>query len=125
MTSRHLTFATWFADLLDSRFSIAGIRFGIDPLFNFIPVLGPILTFCLSLYLLWIAQQVNAPTTIKAKMIRNIFFDFVLGLVPVVGTVSDFVFRANNKNLQLLHQWLDQLPSEGEVVHSRRVAPAT
>lgn len=125
MTSAHLTYATWLAELLDSRFTIAGFRFGIDPLLNFIPVLGPIITFGLSFYLLWIAKHVDAPATIQSKMIRNIALDFVFGLVPVLGTVSDFVFRANDKNLKLLQQWMSQAPTEGEIVSSRKVASAT
>lgn len=125
MTSTHFTFASRLAELLDSRFSIAGFRFGLDPLLNFIPVLGPVLTFGLSLYLLWIAKHVNAPISVRSKMVRNIILDFVFGLIPVVGTVSDFVFRANDKNFHLLQQWLDQAPAEGEVVSSRKIASAT
>ncbi len=124
MPSAHLTVATWLAHLLDSRFSIGGFHFGIDPLLNFIPILGPILTMGLSLYLLWIAKQLNAPVTIQSKMVRNLVFDFILGLIPVVGTVSDFIFRANNKNVLLLQEWMDRTITEGEIMASRRVTPA-
>lgn len=122
MSSAHLTFASWLADLLDSRFSIAGFHFGLDPLLNFIPVLGPIITFGLSIYLLWIAKHLSVPATIRAKMVRNIVIDFAFGLIPVVGTISDFIFQANNKNLRLLQEWAEKSAPEGEVIDTRRIA---
>src|SRR5690606_33541877 len=100
MTSAHFSFASWLSTLMDSRFTIAGFRFGIDPLLNFIPVLGPIITLGLSCYLLWIAKHVNAPASVRYKMLSNVIIDFILGLIPVVGTVGDFIFQANTKNIQ-------------------------
>lgn len=120
----HIEIAQWWADLLDDRFKIAGIGFGLDPIINAVPVLGPIITFGLSVYILWIANAMHASPDIKAKMIRNIVFDAILGAIPVVGTVGDILFKANIRNLKLLKEWHANQPIDGKVIASRKVQTA-
>ncbi|HET8882004.1 MAG TPA: DUF4112 domain-containing protein, partial [Solimonas sp.] len=40
-------------------------------------------------------------------MIGNIVFDVLLGVVPLLGDVADFVFKSNRRNLDLLDAHLD------------------
>ena len=40
----------------------------------------------------------------------NITIDTLLGAIPVMGFVFDFVFRANDRNMKLLRQHLEELP---------------
>ena len=46
------------------------------------------------------------PAAIKAKMMMNIIFDFVLGLVPFIGDLADAMFRANTRNAMVLEDYL-------------------
>lgn len=46
------------------------------------------------------------PATLKTKMMVNIIFDFVIGIVPFVGDVMDAVFKANSRNAALLEAHL-------------------
>lgn len=49
------------------------------------------------------------PAALKMKMISNIAFDFVIGLVPFIGDLADAVFRANTRNAALLEAHLREV----------------
>jgi hypothetical protein len=46
------------------------------------------------------------PREVKWKMRFNIFADFVIGLVPVLGDIADAMFRANTLNAIILEEHL-------------------
>lgn len=46
------------------------------------------------------------PNAIKIRMLFNIFFDFVIGLVPFLGDLIDAIFRCNTRNAILLEEHL-------------------
>ncbi len=98
MIARSLT------QLLDNKFSFLGFRFGLDPIIGVIPIVGDFIGLGLSVYLLWIAHNADVPAHILTKMWRNVILDFILGLIPGVGDVADFFFKANSKNIELLER---------------------
>lgn len=94
--------------LLDRAFRVPGTRwrFGLDALVGLIPGLGDIVGSLIGAYSLWIARQIGAPVAVQARMVMNLAIDGVLGLVPVIGDLFDFVFKANTRNHALLENWL-------------------
>jgi hypothetical protein len=58
-------------------------------------------------YSLWIARQLGAPGAVQARMVMNLAIDGIVGLVPFVGDLFDFAFKANSRNQALLQQWLE------------------
>jgi hypothetical protein len=42
------------------------------------------------------------PKVVQARMFINVAIDTFLGMVPVVGDLFDFAWKANQKNLDLL-----------------------
>lgn len=98
--ARHLT------ELLDSRFHLGPFHFGLDPLIGFIPVAGDAAGLILSLYIIWIAARLRVDEDTIAQMLQNSFLDFLLGLIPVLGDVGDFLYKSNSKNLALLEKSL-------------------
>lgn len=46
------------------------------------------------------------PSGLRVKMLINIIFDFILGLVPLLGDLADAMYRANTKNAILLEDHL-------------------
>jgi hypothetical protein len=102
----HLQIARAITKLLDKQFRIGKMSFGLDPILGLIPGIGDVLSLILSLYVMWIARNLEIPERYIAQMTRNIIFDFVLGIIPVVGDLSDFVFKANSKNLEILERYL-------------------
>ena len=39
---------------------------------------------------------------LTSRMVLNVLVDTLLGAVPIIGTIFDIYFRANERNLQLL-----------------------
>lgn len=97
------------ADLLDSRWRIPGTnwRFGVDAVASVVPVVGDLSTAVVSAYMVKRAHELGAPKSLLAKMVANVAFDAIVGSVPVVGTVFDFAFKANRRNMALLHKHFD------------------
>ena len=97
------------ATLLDTAFVIpgTGVRFGLDALIGFFPVIGDTITTALSLFIVHEAYQLGAPGHVIARMLGNVALDGVLGAVPLVGDAFDVLWRANRRNVRLLMEWLE------------------
>jgi hypothetical protein len=111
----HLKFAERLTRLMDTQFKIFGIRFGIDPFFDFIPGLGSFIGSAVSFYLFWIAWKLKVPSVIYFRMGWNILLDFVLGELPVIGFFFDLYYKSNAKNLKLLRPFAEPEILVGEI----------
>jgi len=94
------------ATLLDSQFSILGIRFGIEPILGILPVAGDLAGAAFSGYLVLEAARFGAPKRTLAKMAVNVGLDAVFGSVPVLGTIFDVAYKANKRNVRILRRHL-------------------
>ena len=75
----------------------------VDPLLGLVlPGVGDLIGSMLGLYLVGVAVQRRTSPVIIARMLLNLALDAGLGLVPVLGDIADFAFKANEKNLALL-----------------------
>ena len=84
------------------------IRFGIDPLIGLFPGIGDTLGALMSSYILSEAARLGAPKSVLFKMAFNIALDAILGTVPVLGDLFDVVWKANQRNVQLLETYLER-----------------
>lgn len=104
--SRRLRRLAW---LLDSAIRLpGGFRIGFDGLIGLVPGVGDLLAALLSSYIVIEAARLKAPSSVLMRMVGNIALELGIGLVPVVGDLFDFVFKANLRNVQLLETYLDQ-----------------
>jgi len=96
------------ARLFDQAFAVPGTkwRFGIDALFGLVPGLGDIIGALVAVYALHVARTLRAPGAIQLHMLGNIAVDAIVGTVPLVGDLFDFVFKAQTRNLALLDAWV-------------------
>lgn len=113
--SYYLKIAETLTNLLENRFRIFGLKFGIDPLLGLVPWLGDAISALLSCYLVWAAYKMKIPQNIINQMLKNIALDFIMGSIPVIGDVSDFIYKANTRNLELLKKYAG-ITEEGEVI---------
>lgn len=97
-----------YAWLLDGQFGIPGtrFRFGLNSLIGLAPVAGDVVMGLISLYLVWEARQMGAPTGLQARMLGNVAIEVVGGSVPILGDLFDMAFKANLRNLALLEEWM-------------------
>lgn len=112
----HIKTASYIADLLDNRFKILGFRFGIDPLLGLIPGGGDLVSFALSLYMIWIGVKIELPQTKVIKMIKNTTFDLLVGVIPVLGDIADFTYKSNLTNLGILQAHVGKDAIDGEIM---------
>ena len=98
------------ATLLDTALVIPGttVRFGLDALIGLFPAVGDIITTALSLFIVHEAYQLGAPSHVIVRMLGNVALDGVFGAVPLVGDAFDILWRANRRNMRLLHEWLER-----------------
>jgi hypothetical protein len=91
---------------MDSKFLIPGtnIRFGIDPLMSLFPIVGDLMTYIVSGMLIYTMHNEGASRKVVIKMILNSTLDAIIGVIPLVGTVFDIFYRANDRNVKLLKE---------------------
>jgi hypothetical protein len=92
------------ATILDSSIRVPGTdyRIGADPLLGILPGPGDVLSGGISLYIVLEAARLGASYTTLLKMIANVSLDVAGGSIPIVGTVFDAVWKANERNMKLV-----------------------
>jgi hypothetical protein len=111
---------------LDDRYRLPGTRFrvGLDGIVGLIPGIGDAVTSTLTAYIVYEAWRLGVPTSMLARMLANLGIDTVVGVVPLVGDLLDIGFKANRRNLKLLHRHLTERGViEGKVVETPAPAP--
>lgn len=96
--------ARFVADLLDTKFSVGGVRFGLEGVLGLVPVVGDTLGAVAGLYPLWIANRHKLGKRVQARMAANLLFEWGAGMFPWVGDAVDVVFKANVRNYKLLEK---------------------
>ena len=91
---------------LDGLFRIPGLgwRFGLDSLIGLIPGAGDTATTLVSFYILAAAVRYRVPKITILRMALNIAIDYLVGAIPFVGDLFDFVWKSNKKNMDLLRE---------------------
>lgn len=93
--------------LLDSAFRVPGtsLTFGLDPILGLVPGIGDLAAPVFTALLLLHAVRLRIPRVVQIRMLMNAALDFGIGIVPVVGDLFDFGWKANVRNLALLERY--------------------
>ena len=95
--------------LMDSSFRIPGtnIRFGLDPILGLFPFAGDLIAYGISSVLVLAMVRKGASGKVVLKMIGNITLDYIISNIPILGYIIDFGYKANERNLKLMHEHFD------------------
>lgn len=96
--------------VLDSSIRVPGTswRIGLDGLIGLVPGIGDLTAGALSSYILLQAVRLGVAPTVVMRMVLNILLETVIGVIPVVGDLFDFAFRANLRNVRLMQAYLER-----------------
>jgi hypothetical protein len=83
-----------------------GYRIGIDGLLGLIPGIGDIAGGVASSYIIIESARLGASTTTLLRMVFNVLVESIIGLIPFLGDLFDFVWKANEKNTALMEKQL-------------------
>ncbi|HWM44370.1 MAG TPA: DUF4112 domain-containing protein [Burkholderiales bacterium] len=109
---RRLEHLAW---LLDSSIPIPGTRYsiGLEALIGLVPFLGDLVGVILSATILAEAARLGVGKSVLARMAFNVALEGLVGLIPLAGDVFDAAWKANQRNVRLLGDWLER-PARAE-----------
>lgn len=95
------------AYLLDNSIPVPGVgRIGFDALIGLVPGFGDAAGALLSAYIVVEAARAGAPAPVLARMLGNVGLEALVGTIPFLGDLFDAGFKANARNVRLLHRSL-------------------
>lgn len=99
-----------FAYLMDEALPVPGTgrRVGLDAGLSLIPGVGEIAGGILSAWIIIGALRHRVPLARVTRMIVYVLLDVMIGEVPVVGTIFDWLFEENVINLKALMRYRDR-----------------
>ncbi len=103
------------AHLMDNQFVLPGtkFRFGLDPLLGLLPVAGDLASFAMSAVIVLTIARHGASGKIVALMLINIALDAIIGSIPILGSIFDFAYKANERNVRLLRRHYEEGKYQG------------
>ena len=105
-TRQRLEFLAW---LLDSSIPVPGTRFtiGLDAIIGLVPFIGDLIGVLASSIILAEANRLGVSRSIMTRMAFNVAVEGIVGIVPLFGDLFDAGWKANQKNVRLLTDWMD------------------
>ena len=109
--------------LLEGLFNIPGTnkKVGLDVLLGLVPGAGGVAGAALGSYMIWEARNLGMTKWQMARMSGNVGTDFLLGLIPVIGVIPDYLFKSNTRNLRIIKRHLDKHHPETGVIDVKPV----
>jgi hypothetical protein len=96
--------------ILERLVVIPGINrpVGLDVILDLVPFAGSTAGAVLGAYMAWEARNLGMSKWQMTRMAGNVGVDFLLGLIPWIGAIPDFLFRSNTRNLRIVKRHLDK-----------------
>ncbi len=98
------------ARVMDSAIRIPGTQFriGMDALVGMIPGLGDVIGALVSGYIVVESARIGASRGTLMRMLANIGIEALVGAVPALGDLFDAAYRANDRNVRLLEEHVEE-----------------
>jgi len=113
---QHIKWISSLSDWLDSKFTIpyTNIKYGLDPIFSLFPIVGDLVTYLVSLLIIFTIKRNGASGELLVRMLINATIDVLVGSIPLIGTVFDVGFRSNKRNLELMKAYYEEDKYQGD-----------
>jgi hypothetical protein len=99
-----------FARLMDEAVAVPGTRqrVGVDAGLSLIPGVGEVVGAFFSTWIIVGALRHRVPIGRIVRMVAYVLLDMVVGAVPILGTIFDWLFPQNVINLNALLRYRDR-----------------
>ena len=96
--------------VLERMFVVPGINrpVGLDVILDLVPFAGDLIGTALGAWIVWEARNLGMSKWQIARMAGNVGIDTLLGAIPFVGAIPDFLFRSNTRYLRIIRLHLDR-----------------
>jgi hypothetical protein len=96
--------------LLERSFTLPGTNqpVGLDAIVGLVPVAGDAIGAVMGLYLVWEARNLGMSRWQMTRMLGNVGIDALVGAIPFVGVIADFLYRSNTRNLRIIRKHLER-----------------
>ena len=95
---------------------------GLDAILDVVPVAGDVIGAVLGAWIVWEARSLGMSKWHLARMAGNVAINAMLGAIPVVGVIPDFLFRSNSRNLKIIRKWLNKHHPATRTIEGQLVA---
>lgn len=97
------------ARFLDNEIQLPFIKYriGWEPIIGLIPGIGDLAGILLSGVIIIQAMRLGTPKTVLLYMVLNSSLEALIGMIPVIGDLFDFFWKANTRNVNLMLKSLD------------------
>lgn len=102
----------WWVGVLENQFEFLGYRFGWDAILALIPGGGNLISLFPAALIVGLGYQMGAPLSVLLRMCLRLGLEWIMGLVPVLGTLGDIFYKANSRNAETLDRWLQSPQTE-------------
>lgn len=93
------------ARLMDAQWGVGRLRFGVETITDFVPVVGDVISLAVSLYQLAVARRLGVPRGQRIRMGVNVGIDAAVGAVPFIGDAADTLFKAHVRNQRIIDRY--------------------
>lgn len=92
------------AHLLDDLFRLGNsrMRFGLDPLIGFLPVIGDAAVTVGGAAILLTARRLGVPLPVLIQMASHLLINGLVGAIPLFGDFYSFQYKCHAKNAALM-----------------------
>jgi len=107
--------------ILERLFVVPGTNraVGLDVILDVVPFAGSTAGAVLGAYMAWEARNLSMSKWQMSRMAGNVAVDFLLGLIPWIGAIPDFLFRSNTRNLRIIKRHLDKHHADTAIIDVR------
>lgn len=115
---RRVEALSWF---LDNAIRIPGLgyRIGYEALIGLVPVIGDFAGMALSAFIVVEAARLHVRRATLARMVLNVGLETLIGAIPALGDLFDVVWKANARNVALIHRDLGVSGGRQEISNRR------
>jgi hypothetical protein len=106
----HLERLESLANLMDAKFNVPllPVPIGLDTIVGLIPGIGDTISLGVSSLIVHGAHRLDVPKRHLGQMGGNMFVDWLIGLVPLIGDFADIGWQANLRNVRITREQVER-----------------